>query len=124
MSEKETRLKHANELLNLVASEGRRFFRRGDEISRFELDGHGRIWFIDAPSQCRIYTHYPKLKGYGGGGTLKQIILLLRDYISSGKQLRDVLGPWPSWYCEGDVWGYGESMKRIREYAVEQGIYQ
>jgi hypothetical protein len=33
-----------------------------------------------------------------------------------------VFGPFPGWLSDGDPWGYGEDMERVREEAVRLGI--
>ena len=33
-------------------------------------------------------------------------------------------GPWPKTLCDGDLWGYGEAMKYVRERAVELEVFE
>ena len=123
---KEERTKIANEMLNAIASCGRRFFAHDGRVSRFELDERGRIWFVDKYTQKRIYTHYRyEWLGFSDGGTLRSLVLRLRDFIATGARLpMSTFGPWPEWVCGGDLWGYGEDMEAVREAARRLGIIQ
>jgi hypothetical protein len=120
---KQERLEQANELLRLIAHSGRKFFAHNGRVSRFEFDYRGRIWFVDAYRETRIYTHAPNSnwRGFSEGGTLHAAVLHLRDYIRTGKQTKD-FGPWPDWYSNGDPWGYGSDMLTIRDAAIRLGI--
>jgi hypothetical protein len=122
---KSERLQKANALLETIADCGRKFFRHNDLVSRFELDRRGRIWFIDAYRSARIYTHYTRgrWRGFSEGGTLRDLVIALRNYIATGKLINPVhFGPWPDWYCDGDVWGYGQDMEKVRAKAIELEI--
>lgn len=121
---REQRLNRANQLIGVIANYGRRFFYHEGRIGRFELGDRGRVWWIDAYSQARIYTHYRgPWRRFTGGGTLKALICNLRDYITKGTPLPPhTLGPWPDWYCGGDLWGYGDDMAHVREAASELGL--
>ena len=48
----------------------------------------------------------------------------LKDFVMTGEPVTAALGPWPKWYCEGDLWSYGESMEDVRRHAIEAGIYK
>jgi hypothetical protein len=118
--QKQLRLEKANQLLKVIASCGRRFFAHQGRVSRFELDTGGRVWFVDAYNEARIYTHRTngRWRGFSEGGTLRSLVIALRDYIQTGEPIPSgYLGPWPDWYCAGDPWGYGESMKLVAEAA-------
>lgn len=124
MGEKQKRLHNANELIKTIATCGRKFFCHSGRVSRFETDGRGRIWFVDSYDEARIYTHYTqgRWRGFSEGGTLRALVIALRDFISTGKQLGFAFGPWPDWYCDGDLWGYGDDMQTVRNTAGELGI--
>jgi len=117
MIDKDERLSRANELIVVIASCGRRFFRYKDRVSQLERDGRGRIWLIDKFREKRIYTHYRyDWRGFSEGGTLRDLIIALRDFIVHGQKLNPkAFGPWPEWMCDGDLWGYGKpDMKMVR----------
>lgn len=125
---KANRLLMANILLQVIARKGRGFFRFKDNIAYFWLDGRGRIWFRDECSGKNIYTHYTgRWKHFTGGGDLRNLIIQLRDYITTGKKIlypNISLGPWPDWFCDGDVWGYGNDMLIVRDWAWKLGILE
>jgi len=125
MNDKAERTRKANDLILTIANYGRKFFQHNGRISRFELDARGRIWFIDAYRESRIYTHYAHghWRGFSEGGTLRDLVIALRKYIASGTQLNpSYLGPYPEWYSSGDPWGYGEDMLKISQAAVDLQI--
>lgn len=122
---REQRTKQCNDLLHAIAQHGRRFFLHEGRVSRLELDDRHRVWFVDAWSQRRIYTHYERgrWKGFAEGGTLRDLIGYMRDYITRGadehlQRILRMLGPWPAHVCGGDLWGYGESMAAVRSSAA------
>lgn len=111
----------ANTLLDHISRIGRQFFRRGDSVSRFEVDDRGRIWFIDKYSGHRLYCHghYALDYRFTEGGTLRSLCLALRNYIRTGNPISSHhLGPWDEMFCDGDPWGYGkENMAFLRDLA-------
>lgn len=120
---KQQRAENANRLITAIASCGRYFFSCRNGISQFEVDSRGRIWFLDSDSKARIYTHYRyEWRGFTNGGTMRDLIERLRDYIRTGEQQRLALGPWPKWVCDGDLWGYGADMDIVRTAARDCGI--
>ncbi len=118
------RLKRANELIGVIASCGRRFFRKGDRVANLEVDSHGRVWFVDAYKGTRVFTHYKGgWRNFSGGGTLKRLIERLRDFVKQDRPLPQTeLGPWPEWVCGGDLWGYGDQMQQVRSAAIRLSI--
>ena len=119
--EREQRLVVVNQLIDLIAANGRHFFRGETRNARFEFDERNRLWWIDNYRQTKVYTHQAsraKFRGFTGGGTLRSLMLHLRDYIIDDAKLPpSQLGPWPEWYSEGDPWGYGADMATIRQFA-------
>jgi hypothetical protein len=93
-------------------------------VSYFDFDDLGRVWFVDAYSQARIYPHHTagRWRGFSGGDTLCDVVIRLRDFILTGKQAGNSFGPWPEWYSQGDPWGYGADMQVIYLAAVRLGI--
>jgi len=121
---REDRVGAVNRLLRVISTTGRSFFRRGDNVAYMEVDARGRIWFVDAYTRKRIYTHYNLgWRGFTEGGTLQFLVKHLRDFIQVGKPLpAGELGPWPGWFCGGDLWGYGADMAIVRKEAADLGI--
>lgn len=121
---KRERLADVNKLIAVIASTGRKFFRRGERVATLELSASGRVFYIDAYAGRRIYTHYRyEWRGFSEGGTLRSLVIALRDYVTKGTPVNpSTFGPWPSWNCGGDLWGYGADMCQVREAARELGI--
>lgn len=123
------RLRRANVLIRAIAMRGRRFFfdKATGSVSRFELDARGRVWWVDKHGSTRVYLHRPgwgRFRGFSEGGTLRGLVLDLRDYIMYGMPIGRVrIGPWPLWISGGDLWDYGEeSMYQIRRIAFRLKI--
>lgn len=125
----------ASDLIREIATRGRRFFSECGEyhkdkamtgrISYFEVNDKGHIFFVDAYSLNKIYLNKEPYywRNWSHGGTLKDLVKALRDYIKTGEPIRGYLGPAPSWYSNGDPWGYGEeAMGEIRQAAIRLGI--
>lgn len=131
MSTKQERVEHANQLIRIIGSHGRRFFYRpaADRYARIELR-NGRVYFIDDYSGRAIYTHRTgftsRWRGFTHGGTLRALVEDMRDYITDGT-------PVPAWKIvikqrgasglEGNVWGYdAESAQAVRDAAYQLPI--
>ena len=117
--EKVGRLDEANELIRHISRHGRRFFysRQFDRVARFEMGLDGKVWFRDEYTDKRVYLAYKgRWRGFTNGGTLRRLVEDLYRYIRTGQQAPRVhLGPWASWVCDGDLWGYGrEAMDALR----------
>jgi hypothetical protein len=120
---KKVRAERANAFIATIAGCGRKFFSHEGRISRFEVDRRGRIWFIDAWRESKIYTHHSgRWRGFSEGGTLRHLVEKLRDFISTGNPQNLHLGPWPEYVCEGDLWGYKDDMEGVRVAAQTSGI--
>ena len=122
---KQQRVEAVNKLIKVIADHGRGFFKTGDNYAKMEVDNRGRIWFIDDYTGKRIYTHYNgRWRGFSHGGTLKDLVKGFRDYISKGVTHSYVpkFGPWPSHFCDGDLWGYGNDMVKVRQAAKRLGF--
>lgn len=120
------RLVAANDLLQTIASLGRRFFHYQGRVGQLDVDGRGRVWYVDPYAGRRVFTHYRgEWRGFSSGGTMRGLVRALRDFVKDGTQIREPrgpLGPWPAWYGSGDLWGYGDDMDAVRTRARELGI--
>lgn len=124
---KQVRLEEANRLIELISSHGRRFFynQKFNRIARLELIQNGQIRFRDdyTDQLVNIYSQC-QWRHFSHGGTLRELIIALRDYIRFGaaedKDHRipiGLLSPRPTW-SHGDIWGYGdEAVNKLREEA-------
>lgn len=123
MTEQE-RLKAANEFIRVIATCGRKFFNHDGFIASLELSEHGRVFFIDEYTKKRIYTHrkYRNWRGFTAGGTMKNLIESLRDFIKTGHKLN--LRYFNSDMGNGfrNPWGYGEDLSIVKEAADRLGV--
>lgn len=128
--QKQERLEKANELIETIASCGRRFFwsEKFGRISYFELAENGRLYYWDKYTNKRLPLSHTKsgwwARHFTEGGTLKHLIELLANYIRYNSVIynHNVFGPWEKWLCDGDLWGYGDDMKKVRDKASKLGI--
>lgn len=92
---KQQRLNHANELIKVISEHGRRFFynQKNDCLSEMKIDENGKVWFKDDYTMKWIFTHKTnwtnKWKGFSHGGTLKDLIEQMREYIIKGTQIHE-----------------------------------
>lgn len=111
------RLWIANRALEIIASHGRQFFRHENRVGYFDLGPRARVWFVDAYTRKRIYTHdrRSRWRGFTGGGTLRALAYRMSRFIFIGQPLPALtFGPYPEWLCNRDPWGYGEDMAVVR----------
>jgi hypothetical protein len=119
---KAERVEHANQLIQVIARHGRRFFydQKSDTTARLEVDHRGKVWFHDHYSKARVYTHPATFgnswRGFTHGGTLRQLVEDMRDYVMTGRQIWiSSLGPQRN-SDQSNIWGYEElAMAKVRK---------
>lgn len=119
---KAERVEHANQLIQVIARHGRRFFydQKSDTTARLELDHRGKVWFHDHYSKARVYTHPATFgngwRGFTHGGTLRQLVEDMRDYVLTGRKIWiSSLGP-QRISDRSNIWGYEElAMAKVRQ---------
>lgn len=105
---KRQRVQHANDLIKGIASYGRKFFESNGIVAHMEIDERGKVWFVDDYTRERIYTHYKgHWRHFTHGGTLRNLIEEIRDYISKGEPLHPGYIA-PSNFGSQNIWGYAE----------------
>jgi hypothetical protein len=111
------RLEIANQFIKIISNYGRHFFKHKEDISYFKFDSNNRIRFVDSYTRVEVFIAYKgDWKGFTHGGTLRDLVIALKEYIYGDKPLPlKHLGPWPDYICDGDLWGYGEDMIIVRE---------
>ena len=127
---KRQRVEHVNQAIRIIADHGRRFFysQAVNRYASMEVDQRGKVWFIDDYSGKRIFTHETvwggRWRGFNHGGTLKDLVKELRDYICTGKPLHaGYLGP--ERFDDSNIWGYDEAgMKAVREQAGALPVFR
>jgi len=127
---KRKRCEQVNQAIQIIADNGRRFFHNhaANRYASMEVDARGKVWFVDDYSGKRIFTHETawggRWRGFSHGGTLKDLVKELRDYICTGKQLHPgYLGP--ERFDDSNIWGYDEAgMKAVREQAGALPVFR
>lgn len=116
LDELRERAQHANTLIRLIGSHGRKFFWSvaHQQFASIEVDDRGRVWFIDDFTGVHILTTKSLFgrsdrdwTGFSHGGTLRSLVEAMRDYIQTGRKI----GFWriASYSSTGfDYWGYGK----------------
>lgn len=130
MDAKQERLNHANQLIQIIAAHGRRFFfsETTGRTAEMLIDKRGRVWFLDEYSGKLIFTHKTtwtnKWRGFTHGGTLRCFVEMIRDYIVKGEQIHPFyLGPERRNLTDGNIWGYAEeAMNAVRTEASKLQI--
>lgn len=122
----ESRLETANAIIGVIASHGRRFFSQNADrrttcvenpfIARFQVDTRGELWFVDSYTRRLVLVRHSKWPGFSSGGTLRAIVEHLAEFIKAAKPVNiDYFSPSPQRVCNGDLWGYGTDMLKVRD---------
>lgn len=126
---KQERLEAANQLLQKIASCGRKFFysSRNARVAKFVIsEANGRLYYIDDYNGRELplsHCHSKRWQRYfSNGGTLKSLVLALGDYIRTGGTISRSHLFYPDWYSDGDPWGYGDEMQLVRDEALRLGV--
>lgn len=125
---KSERLEHANALIQAISNHGRRFFYcvSTGQTSRMELDERGRVWFIDDYTGTRInVASKRRWIGFSHGGTLRDLVEAMRDYIQRGDLLHpEHIAPTRINPENGNIWGYSaEAAAALREEAYKLPLF-
>jgi len=117
------RVKNCNELINLIASYDRKFFKResNGNIAKFDIIEGKLIYFdhyTNLPVKNTSLDDKSKWKGnFNGGGTLQDLIMCMSIYIESGI-------PFFYWWARLGNWGYSdEKIVEIKHKGLELGIF-
>jgi len=123
MTTKQERVDHANELIKIIGSYGRKFFFNKEEnrFAKFELR-NGRVYFIDDYKAVAVYVDIRgNWKGFSHGGTLRALVLDMREYIvnktpvARWKIIIERLGATD---LTDNIWGYdAKSAQAVRDAA-------
>lgn len=122
-----SRVGHANDLIKIIASHGRRFFWNAthQRTASIQIDANLRVWWIDDYSGAAIYTHHESSdwKGFSHGGTLKSLVCAMRRYIVTGETMhREYIAP-ERMNPGSNIWGYDtESAIAVRAAAFDLPI--
>lgn len=119
-AERLERLQHANQLIKVISSHGRRFFwnELAQRVARMEMDARGKLWWLDDYRGKRIciekmggYEH--SWRGFSHGGTLKELAQMMRNYVKTGRRIS--IG-----HIAASYWGYdGDAVDACRAEAMD-----
>lgn len=123
MDEKRDRVNHCNELIKEISVCGRKLFC-AKTLAYLKVNQQGQVFFVDDWTGYPVFTHYEgKWRHFSHGGTLRRLIIAMREYVCGDREhLGGHLGPWPRELCNGDLWGYGGDMQKVRDKAFELGL--
>ena len=124
---KRARAASVNALIQVIGSYGHRFFyyAKSNRFATMSVRENGHIYSRDHYTGGDIYTHFEggRWRAFSGGGTLRALVIAFRKFIATGEPVpARHFGPWPDWICDGDLWGYGESMEFVRDAAFTLGV--
>jgi hypothetical protein len=148
-AEKQARLEHANALIKIISSHGRRFFWYGgsnhydpatktrtfvpaNRLARFELR-KGWLYFIDEYTEKAIRLPRPSFgrgnwPGFHHGGTLRSLAEDMSNYIRFGMQLprwKIVIEQLGAKSLDDNIWGYeGKAALAVRTEAYALPIIE
>lgn len=124
---KQQRLDEVNRLIKIISTYGRRFFycQSKDRVAHMSLGPRGHIYFHDDYTGKAIYTAYRhRWSGFSHGGTMRDLVCALSEYIRSGKQLSmHWIGPERHNLTDGNIWGYAaDQMELCRAEAMKTSV--
>lgn len=114
---KRARLEAVNELIEVIASNGREFFRdhTSQTVGHFKIKLNGHLYWFDEWSHKDIYmsgSDWFHMQKCHHGGTLRGLLMYLAGYIRTG--IHD-----QGWRLAGDYWGYdNRAMKPVEDAAA------
>jgi len=123
MNTKAERIKIVNDIIKVIALNGRNFFLNNkDNDMAYFLEKNGRLYMYNEYNKSEMYLHtkygYPP-KRFHHGGTLWGLVKDFKDYIQKGGDTNHNNG-YGGLYC--NHWGYDEdSMKAVRDTALKLG---
>jgi hypothetical protein len=119
------RLALVNSIIRVIGSHGRHFLSENSDrrelvenpfFAHFQVDDRNEVWFIDRYTRKPILVRLFDWPGFSDGGTLRDLVKHFAEHIVTNKPLNiRYFGPAPKWVCDGDPWGYGDSMHVVRE---------
>lgn len=119
------RVEVVNAIIRVIGSHGRRFLSENSDrrtmvdnpfFAHFTVDDRFEIWYADRYSRKPILVRHNEWPGFSDGGTLRDLVKHLAYHIETGEPINERhFGPFPSWSCNGDPWGYGlNEMEKVR----------
>lgn len=109
----EKRAAAANEVIDIISRHGRQFFYSPihERNSRFDVDRHGQIWYVDEHTGLRMSPLAGIWIGFSKGLKAQKLILAIAEYIDTGQKI-----PYQFFREE---WGYGRDMLTVRKAVIK-----
>lgn len=112
----DARVEAANQVIQAIASCGRKFFRYEDRVAWIERDKRGQLFLHNEWNGKRIYiSRYGAWRGFHHGGTLHALVGRLVEYIKTCATVRCT-------YFDAKHWGYGADMQIVIDAATDAGF--
>lgn len=116
---RQVRCFYANQLLQVIASHGRRFFYSPahDRVARLVYDDS--VYLIDAKSGVRVVLrNNGDWAGFSHGGGMRDLVRMMRDYVMKGTRIGMHFIGLERTFGKGNIWGYADDqMQACREAA-------
>ncbi|WP_067097829.1 hypothetical protein [Marinomonas atlantica] len=122
------RVNHANRLIKLIATHGRKFLSHENKIAHMELGKGGKVFYVDAYTRRRVYTNREHIQwsGLSEGGTMQSLISHLKRYILDGTPIdKRLIAPKCFREDGSNIWGYDPvEADKLREQAFKLPMFQ
>lgn len=114
------RCEYANRLIQVISSYGRCFFysRQRDSVARLSFDR--RVYLHDESGATIEAKAASKWRGFSHGGTLRALVLKMRDYVMRGERIDPAYLGIDRQQGEGNIWGYAPDQMRLCREAAQQ----
>jgi hypothetical protein len=117
-ADKRLRIAKANKFIRVIAENGRKFLSYNGEAGYLFADVNGHIRYHDPYSKADIYTYSSRhWNGFSCGGTMRRLLICLRQYIQGIHRTGDDLllslplyRNRPTNLLPEHPWAYGEAM--------------
>lgn len=110
---------YANQLLEVIASHGRRFFYcpKTERVARLVYDT--KVHLIDAKTGTKIVLrNNGSWTGFSHGGSLRELVTMMRDYVTKGTRIGMHFIGMERTFGDGNIWGYpADALQACREAA-------
>jgi hypothetical protein len=114
------RCEYANRLIEVISSYGRFFFysRRHDRVARLRFEQ--RVYLHDERGVMIEVKASGKWKGFSHGGTLRDLVLQMRNYVMRGERIDPAYLGIDRQIGAGNIWGYEPEQMRLCREAAQQ----
>lgn len=114
------RCEYANRLIEVISSYGRFFFysRHHDAVARMSFGP--RVYLHDERGAVIEVKASSKWKGFSHGGTLRNLVLQMRNYIQRGERIDPAYLGIDRQIGTGNIWGYSPEQMRLCREAAQQ----